>query len=385
MARFRRLSLPSDWTLILGGIFAMNAGLAAYAALYTNFVSDDLHIRPFDLGLVESLREVPGFLTVLLAALTVRIRESHVTAAALLVMGLGMMSYIGAHSLAGLIAASLFWSLGFHLFAPLSNGLILNQSQEGRRGRHMGQSNAVAAVGTLLATLLVLVMVKPLGIRASFVPAGAMILCGAVCLLLLRDNEAAPRVRIVFRRRYLTYYTLTMLDGSRRQIFSTFAIFLLVRIYHVDVRAVTILLLFNTLVTMASALPIGRLIDRMGERWMLIGNYVILTVLFAGYALVHTLLLLGVLFCLDNMLFGCSSAITTYLGRIAAPGELTPSLAMGSTANHIAAVGVPVLGGLIWYSFGYQITFFMGAATCILSVLAALTIQRPSEVDVPAV
>jgi MFS family permease len=296
-------------------------------------------------------------------------------------MGLGMMSYIGAHSLAGLIAASLFWSLGFHVFAPLSNGLILSQAQEGRRGRRMGQSNTVAAVGTLVATLLVLVMVKPLGLRASFVPTGLMILGGAICLLLLRDKEEAPRVRIVFRRRYLTYYLLTMLDGSRRQIFSTFAIFLLVRIYHVDVRAVTVLLLFNTLVTMASSLPLGRLIDRFGERSLLIGNYVILTALFAGYALVHTLLLLGVLFCLDNMLFGCSSAITTYLGRIAAPGELTPSLAMGSTANHVAAVGVPVLGGLIWYTYGYQVTFFLGAATCILSVLVALTIHRPSETD----
>ena len=110
----KRLSLPSDWTLILGGILAMNAGLAAYSALYTNFVSDDLHIRAVNLGLVESLREVPGFLTVVLAAFTVRVRESHVTAAALLVMGLGMMSYIWAHDLTGLIAASLFWSLGFH-------------------------------------------------------------------------------------------------------------------------------------------------------------------------------------------------------------------------------------------------------------------------------
>ena len=371
----KRLSLPSDWTLILGGILAMNAGLAAYSALYTNFVSDDLHIRAVDLGLVESLREVPGFLTVVLAALTVRVRESHVTAAALLVMGLGMMSYIWAHDLTGLIAASLFWSLGFHLFAPLSNGLILSQAKDGKRGKFMGQSNMVAAIGTLLATLLVLAIVKPVGLRNSFIPTGAMILVGAICLLLLRDKEEAPRVRIVFCRRYLTYYTLTMLDGSRRQIFSTFALFLLVRIYHVDVRTITILLLFNTVVTMVSPAPIGRIIDRFGERGLLIGNYILLTGLFAGYALVHTVFLLGVLFCIDNMLFGCSSAITTYLGRIAAPGELTRAWPWAAPPTTSPPWVYRCFGGIIWSTFGYQVTFFVGAATCIVSVLVSLSIR----------
>jgi hypothetical protein len=86
------------------------------------------------------------------------------------------------------------------------------------------------------------------------------------------------------------------------------------------------------------------------------------------------------------MLFGCSSAITTYLGRIATPGELTPSLAMGSTSNHVAAVGVPVLGGIIWAAFGYQVTFFVGAATCVASVLvsASIRLAAPHAVPVPA-
>jgi hypothetical protein len=52
---------------------------------------------------------------------------------------------------------------------------------------------------------------------------------------------------------------------------------------------------------------------------------------------------------------------------------------MGSTANHVAAVGVPVLGGLIWSAFGYQVTFFAGAATCLVSVLVALAINLPAQ------
>ncbi|HEY8285320.1 MAG TPA: MFS transporter, partial [Chloroflexota bacterium] len=367
-----------DWVLILVGIFMMNAGWATYSAIYTNFVSNDLHIRAANLGLVESLREVPGFLTVVLAAMTVSMRESRVTSLALLVLGVGLMGYAGVNSLGMLIAVTMFGSIGFHLFMPLSSGLVLGQAKDNNQGRRMGEMNTVGAVGTLLGTAAVLILVIPLGLRGSFIPAGAIVVVGAVCLLLIRDKDAAPRVRISFRRRYLTYYLLAMLDGSRRQIFGTFAVFLLVRNYHVDVRTVTILLLANTVVTLISSLPVGWLIDHFGERRVLVINYIILVFLFSCYALVHTVLLLGVIYCIDNALFGCSTAITTYLGKIAPRQEMTPTLAMGSTANHVAAVSVPVLGGIIWDKLGYQVTFFAGAATCIISVLVALSIHLPA-------
>jgi MFS family permease len=128
-------------------------------------------------------------------------------------------------------------------------------------------------------------------------------------------------------------------------------------------------------------MPIGWLIDAYGERKVLVGNYLILVFLFSGYALVHTVVLLGVLFCIDNMLFCCGAAITTYLGKIAPRSEMTPTLAMGGTANHIAAVGVPVLGGMLWDNFGYQVTFFAGAATCILSIVVSLAVRVPARGD----
>jgi MFS family permease len=377
LGRWLPRTIGREWALILAGFFFFDVGWATYSAIFTNFVSQDLRIRPSDLGLVESLREVPGFLTVVLAAMTVSIRESRVTAAALVILGLGLMGYSAASGLGTLIAVTMFGSIGFHLFYPLSSGLVLGQAGEHNRGQRMGQKGAVEAIGTLVGTGLVLVFVIPLGLRGSFVPAGGMVILGAICLFLLHDKDAAPRVRIIFRRRYLIYYTLAMLDGSRRQIFGTFAIFLLVRIYSVDVRAITLLLLVNTAITIVSSLPIGWLIDTIGERTLLVVNYVVLVFLFSAYALVHTVLLLGIVYCIDNMLFGFSAAITTYLGKIAPREELTPSLAMGSTANHIAAVGVPVLGGIVWEHFGYQVTFFVGAGTCIASILVALAINVP--------
>lgn len=116
---------------------------------------------------------------------------------------------------------------------------------------------------------------------------------------------------------------------------------------------------------------------------MLVLNYACLTFLFAGYALVHNLWVLGVLYCVDNAFFSFSLGINSYLGRIAPSRDLTPSLAMGSTFNHVAAVGVPLVGGILWYNVGYQVTFFAGAATCLLSVAVASSLHSRASLATP--
>ena len=370
----RRWSV-SDLALVGTSAFCMQAGLAAYGAIYNNFLVNDLHIDAQTLGILESLREVPGFLTVVWAALTVRFRVSRVASVSLLLMGGGLAAISGAHSFWYLVCAGMVWSIGFHLFNPLNNGLVLAASGTERAGRALGWIGGVGSAGALAGMAMVFLVVGFLGLRGTFIPTGISVLIGAVALLFMRDHETTRRTRLVIRRRYWIYYALTLLDGSRRQIFSTFAVFLLIKIYSLDVRTITALLIFNSIVTTLVTPAIGRLIDRYGERRMLVLNYAALVFLFAGYALVHNLLILGVLYCVDNAFFAFSLGISSYLGRLAPPSDITPSLAMGSTFNHVAAVGVPLVGGLLWVSLGYQVTFFAGAATCLLSVLVALLMQ----------
>lgn len=371
-----RRALP-DLMLVAIAVFAMNGGLSAYSAIYNNFLVNELHITAQQLGGLESLREVPGFLTVAMAALTVRFHESRLAAVALLLMGFGLAAITGAHSWWYLVFVGMVWSVGFHLFAPLSNGLVLAAAEPSEQGRALGWIGGIGAAGALGGMLMVFAVVGALGLRGTFIPTGVIVLVGAVALLFTREKQTAPRTRLVVRKRYRIYYALTLLDGSRRQIFSTFAVFLLIKIYHLDVEHITGLLVFNSIVTMLVTPVAGRLLDRYGERRILALNYACLIALFASYALVHNILVLGALYCIDNAFFAFSLGINSYLGRIAPSEDLTPSLVMGSTVNHIAAVGVPVVGGLLWYSLGYQVTFLAGAATCILSVIAALAI-RPS-------
>jgi len=382
----RRGAPVSDLMLVGLANAAMQAGLSAYGATFTNFISGDLHFGAQALGGLESLREVPGFLAVVLAAVTVRFRQSRLAAVSLLLMGVGLAAITGAHSWWYLVASGTAWSIGFHLFAPLSNGLVLGAAKPSEEGRALGWVGGIGAAGGIVGMLMIFAMVPLLGLRGSFVPTGLIVLLGAVALFLCREGQEVRRSRILIRRRYSLYYVLTLLDGSRRQIFSTFAVFLLVRVYHLDVQHVTGLLIFNAIVTTLFTPVAGRLIDRFGERRILALNYACLIPLFASYALVHDVAVLGVLYCVDNAFFSFGLGINSYLGRIATPTELTPSLVMGTTMNHVAAVGVPVVGGLLWDHVGYQVTFLAGAATCVLSVVTALAIRadRAGRIDTTA-
>jgi predicted MFS family arabinose efflux permease len=359
-------------TFVAISAFFMQAGMSAYSAVFNNFLVNDLHIDAQQLGAIESLREIPGFLTVVLAAVTVRFRVSRVAAASLAVMGVGMAAISGANSFWYLVFTGMLWSVGFHLYNPLNSGLVLGAAEKSRQGRALGSIRSIGSAGALAGMCLIFVIVRPLGLRYSFLPAGALVVVGAAALLFLRDREAEQRIRLVFRRRYWIYYALTLLDGSRRQIFSTFAVFLLIQVYHLSVYAITALLIFNSIVSTVVTPFVGRLIDRRGERPMLVLNYFCLIFLFAGYALIHNLPILGVLYCVDNAFFAFGLGISSYLGRMAPRADVTPTLAMGSTFNHIAAVGVPLVGGLLWNTAGYQVTFLAGAATCLVSVIISL-------------
>jgi predicted MFS family arabinose efflux permease len=78
-----------------------------------------------------------------------------------------------------------------------------------------------------------------------------------------------------------------------------------------------------------------------------------------------------VLYCLDKLLFFGGIALTTYLNKIAPEEDLKPSISMGVTMNHAAAVIAPLVGGLAWYYLGYQVIFFSGAVLVLISLVVS--------------
>ena len=165
---------------------------------------------------------------------------------------------------------------------------------------------------------------------------------------------------MIFKSRYWLYYALTFMAGARRQIFIAFAVFLLVKKFSYTVPEVAALFLLNNSINFFLSPFIGRCIVRYGERRVLSIEYGALIIIFTAYGLVDSKLIAGFLYIADHIFFNFAIAIRTFFQKIADPRDIAPSMAVGFTINHIAAVFLPVLGGLLWI-IDYRLVFFSGA------------------------
>jgi len=209
------------------------------------------------------------------------------------------------------------------------------------------------------------------GYGGLFIMAGTATVGGGVAILFASRKRPAVEHRFVFKRRYGLFYALNFLQGLRKQMFITFAIFALVKVHGMPVHTTMVLVLINQILITLTAPTMGRMVDKYGERAMLSFSYIGLAFVFFGYAVVTHRPTLYVLFCIDNLIFFGGIALTTYLHKIAPEADLKPSLAMGVTMNHVAAVAAPLLGGFAWTYFGYEVIFFTGSILAVISLIVS--------------
>lgn len=173
---------------------------------------------------------------------------------------------------------------------------------------------------------------------------------------------------MIVRKRYWLYYVLNFLSGARRQIFVVFAVFMLVKKYGYSVSEVTVLFVLNNVIAYFFNPYIAKGINRFGERRMLTLEYASLILIFMAYAYVENRWIVAGLYILDHLFFNFSIGIRTYFQKHADPKDIAPSMAVGFTINHIAAVVIPVIGGGLWL-LNWRIPFILGAAFSVLSLL----------------
>jgi len=359
------------------GLAAAGTGLALtlQIGLNNNFLVGEIGISGFQAGLLEAVRETCGILALGLFAIIAGLAEPVIATFALLFVTAGLTAYSFAPSYGFVMLMSLTWSMGFHVWTPLPNSMTLALAEPGRAGARLGRVGAMGALGSgigLVAAFALTefgVRIRPLYILAG----GATLLAAAACLRIPRHLKA-PGPSFVYRRRYLRYYMLNFLEGWRKQIAICFGGFLLVRIYHAPL--LEILILNAAIQTIGYFLSprVGKLIDRIGERSILTFYYVTVTILFLGYAFIKDKYLLYAIYILDNATFVFNTGLTTYVNKIAPKSEHRPTLSMGVAANHVAAVCMPLLGGILWTTLGYQWAFLVGlpAAAASIAIVSGL-------------
>jgi predicted MFS family arabinose efflux permease len=372
--------------------FMLSFSYQLWRSLFNNFAVDELGVRADQIGLIQSVREVPGLLGFAVGLLAMVLTEMHIVGLSVVLLGVGIALTGSSGNLAGLLASTVLMSVGFHTFMPANSSTVLQLTGEDEAPHMLGRLTSLNALAALGGAGLVFVALSSLGFRGLFAVTGASVAIGGLIVLLWairrpllpqpeldeQESEAIPTMQdpvpragqAPMRRRYWLYYALEFLMGSRRHIFTTFAVFLLVREYNVPAQTITVLFLVNNLLGIFLYRQFGRIIARFGERRTLTVNFLLLILVFLGYAYIPALPILYGLFLADQMLFGLRIALQSYFQKIAVhPREITPNLSLGQTINHIAAVIIPLVGGVVWETVGSQYTFLVGVGIVCTSLI----------------
>ena len=368
--------------------FFLYFGFNIWQAIFNNFAVEEIGVSAAQIGILQALRELPGLMGFVLGFLALWFSEMRIMGLSVLLMGLGMVVTGWADGLGILVLGAMVMSVGFHFFYPSNSSVVLMGVGKEEAPKTLGRLQSISSFSAVIGTLVIWVFIDGVQIGPVDIPAwgyrttlfvtGGIVIAGS--LLALRNGRRhgtqRQKRKIVFRRDYWLYYLLTFMMGSRRHIFSTFAIFMLVQVYGISVRETALLFLVNNLVSTYAAAQLGKLVARFGERKVLTINFAGLIGVFLGYAYIPYLPVLYALFVLDHVFFGFNVAVESYFQKIAhSPQEITSNVSLAQTINHISALVVPVLGGILWEQVAPSAPFLAGVAIAIVSLLLVQFIQ----------
>ncbi|WP_163336909.1 MFS transporter [Desulfopila sp. IMCC35008] len=349
-------------------------GLHLWRTLFDNFSVHILGLDGHHVGMIQSVREIPGFLSLLVVYVLLFIREHKLSALAVLILGLGVSLTGLLPSFGGILFTTLLMSFGFHYFETTNQSLTLQYFDKQQAPLVFGKLRSISSASNIIVSILIFALASFLDYRNLYLLFGIAII-GVCCWVMTTDPTEPDLVpqhkHMIFRKQYWLYYALTFLAGARRQIFIAFAVFLLVKKFDYSLHEIALLFLLNNLINFFLAPLIGRSINRFGERKVLSLEYGALIFVFVAYSVVDSKLTVAFLYIADHIFFNFAIGIRTFFQKIADPSDIAPSMAVGFTINHIAAVILPVVGGLLWL-IDYRIPFIAGA---ILSGVSLILVQ----------
>ena len=369
-------SRPEILLLLMAG--AVPLSFATWQALLNNFAIERAAFSGAEIGILQSLREVPGFLAFTVVFLLFFLREQHIALISLILLGIGTALTGFFPTVIGLYLTTVVMSVGFHYFETIQTSLSLQWIDTERTAEVLGRIIAVGAFTSIVAFAAIWFAFDVVSldfVTVYILGGGITVLIAFICWLFFPrfPVKVKQRRQLILRKRYWLYYALTFLSGARRQIFIVFAGFLMVEKFGYSVAAISALFLVNATLNMLFAARIGRLIGRVGERTALVFEYTGLVGVFVAYAFVENAHLAAGLYIVDHFFFALAIAIKTYFQKIADPADIASSAGVSFTINHIAAVVLPAALGILWLTSPAAV-FLIGAGLAGLSLLLSLNI-----------
>ncbi len=385
----RHSTRSRDFMLFIVAVALFSFSQSIVNTVFNNFLKETFHITSMQRGILELPRELPGFLVVFVSVVLFFAGPRRMASLANILAAVGVFC-LGLFSTG--FAPMLGWlfilSIGQHLMLPLNQSLGMEFARDDNAGRRLGRQTGAMNFAAIAGSLMIFVGFTWLNFTftVSFLIASVGFVAAAWLLGSMAPGKPEPMSKkLILRKEYGLFYWLSILFGTRKQIFLTFAPWVLVIIFNQKTEVVAILLFIGGIIGIGFNPVLGAAIDRLGERFVLMVEAALLIVVCLAYGFSRRLFpetvalyVTCACFIMDQILMWVSMARATYIKKIARhPGEVASTLAMGTSIDHVFSIGIALGSSVIWDRLGYEYVFLLGAAIAIVNLFSASRIVIP--------
>lgn len=369
-------------------------GFGLYKGVIDNYMAEVVKIQEFDRGVTEFFRELPGLMLIFILAMFYKSTAERVYKIGMFIMVVGMTMQTFISPVKWMVILAIFiYSTGEHMQLGMKNTLSLEYSREGKGGQALGYQNSIYQIGNLLGYVAVIVAFALVQSSNLFVPtfvvaAVFMLVAMLVSLRLTGESKTdKTKSRFYFRKKFTKYYMLEVFYGARKQVFFTFGPYVLILFYGADAGTVSLLFAVSAIACFVLAPMVGKIIDSVGYKSVMIADTLILVVVCFFYGYAHHLFSMQTAFIvccvnyvLDSVISLASMASNVYVQDISdSRDEMRATISTGISVNHLITIFIALLGGWIWKVLGVETLFLISALLGLCNSAYAATIKVPSK------
>ena len=366
-----------------------------YKGMLDNYLAEVVKMGEMDRGITEFFRELPGIaLVFILAAFYMLSAETLFKAgAAIMLCGMGMHALLPASKVYATLAICVY-SLGEHIQLGMKNTLSLQYAKAGRGGAAQGVQNSVNQVGTLVGYLVIVgafsLLEESQPYKLFFGLAAILAAVSMLCSLKIvgKSETDKHKRRFYFHRKYTKYYMLEMFYGARKQVFFTFGPYVLILFYGANAAMISLLFAVSAIACFFAAPTVGRIIDKIGYKTVMVADTLILMIVCFFYGFAHHLFSMDVAFLvccvnyvLDAIISLASMAANVYVQDLSDnPDETKATISTGVSINHVITIFIALFGGWIWQTLGIETLFIVSAVLGLCNSIYAATIKTGKQI-----